>query len=411
VIRIGVGSRGVVHSFSNPKVYIINIGYSCLNRDCRDGEGDLKITQVLNLCPPREIQFTANHVIRSEVPIPCFIVWTNFSLLLKRQSDYLPGEGIIGGHAESLSYKLRYQLPIGVPPIHLLKMPFFDFEGYKIHYTVTGSETNPPVLLVHGWIISSRIYDSLVAALVPQYRAIAVDLVGFGQSASPDTCPYYILEGYNKLIYALLKHLSIPKIAWIGWSMGGVLALSFIKKHRDIISSLVLIASTPVGIVAENTSEFPEFPATMSSSIITEWMESIRTDYPTFCSTLVLSCFPEYTGTTPMPVYVKNALEDGMKISGQAAYEVLRNIVFDTDFRRTMGDIKIRCLVICGKKDQLTPPGVSEWMFEHLGSEEKKLVLFEDVGHAPFVGPSAEKCACEILTFMEAEKSQTSPPK
>jgi hypothetical protein len=99
--------------FQQSKVYIINIGYSCLNRDCRDGEGDLKITQVLNLCPPREIQFTANHVIRSQVPITCFIVWTNFSLLLKRQSDYLPGEGIFGGRAESLSYKLRYQLPSG----------------------------------------------------------------------------------------------------------------------------------------------------------------------------------------------------------------------------------------------------------------------------------------------------------
>jgi len=306
-------------------------------------------------------------------------------------NTYINKVPILNGYSAAGSAKLH-------------KMPFFDFESHKLHYSVSGAETSPSVFLVHGFIVASRVFDSLVAALTPNYRVISMDFLGHGESARPDTSPLYTADGFHKSIHALLQHLSISKTVLMGWSMGSKLAFEFARKYPDLISSLVLIGTTPMMVAPDDTTEFPALPHSAALALL----ENIRTSYSTFYEPFVLGCLPEYTpGTIPVPTYVQNALEDGKKLNGRIASEIFYNMAVDGDVRSTVGEINTRSLLICGTKDQLTPVAASEWMVEHLGGEAK-LVLFEDVGHTPFVGPSGEKCIGEILKFIEMDRSEAS---
>ena len=71
------------------------------------------------------------------------------------------------------------------------------------------------------------------------------------------------------------------------------------------------------------------------------------------------------------------------------------------DFRSRIPEIKIRTLIIHGGKDILTPPAAGQWMFHHLGTSDKKFILYEEAGHAVFLGPTADQFNRDVEVFLE----------
>jgi len=57
---------------------------------------------------------------------------------------------------------------------------FLELEGTWVRYGVTGG--GPPVVLVHGWLSSSRIWDQLAGRLAQRFTVYTLDLSGFGDS-------------------------------------------------------------------------------------------------------------------------------------------------------------------------------------------------------------------------------------
>jgi non-heme chloroperoxidase len=80
--------------------------------------------------------------------------------------------------------------------------------------------TGEPVLLIHCWPLSSRIWEAQVPALVDAgYRVIAYDRRGFGWSSQPwEGYDYDTLAGDLR---ALLEHLDVRDATLVGYSMGG----------------------------------------------------------------------------------------------------------------------------------------------------------------------------------------------
>lgn len=98
----------------------------------------------------------------------------------------------------------------------------------------------PPVVLLHGYPTSSHLWRDLAPMLAPHARAIAPDLIGYGDSAKPDGADLHIRAqaGY---VRELLGHLGIGEFAVVGHDIGGGVAQLLALEGG--VKALVLIDS------------------------------------------------------------------------------------------------------------------------------------------------------------------------
>lgn len=100
--------------------------------------------------------------------------------------------------------------------------------------------TGEPVLMLHGLGGTKASFLPTVNALAPQYRCIAVDLPGFGDSAKPIGAPYHA-PYFARAACAVLDALEIERAHVIGHSMGGRAALEMGMRHAERTGALALL--------------------------------------------------------------------------------------------------------------------------------------------------------------------------
>src|SRR5215212_6384301 len=116
---------------------------------------------------------------------------------------------------------------------------YLELEGNWIRYSVTGG--GPPVVLVHGWLSSSKIWGLLVERLAQRFTVYTLDLAGFGDSDKPIS-GYGIRYG-SRLLYAFCAHFGLSRAAVIGHGIGGTMAVKLAADHPDVVGRLVLVAA------------------------------------------------------------------------------------------------------------------------------------------------------------------------
>ena len=106
-------------------------------------------------------------------------------------------------------------------------MPYFDFDGHRLAYTIYGSG-NRPVVLLHGQLLSQTMQEALAKSLAERgQRVINMDLLGHGKSDRPDDMSLYSMGQYAEQVLALLDHLELEKAVVAGTSLGANVALEF----------------------------------------------------------------------------------------------------------------------------------------------------------------------------------------
>ena len=99
-----------------------------------------------------------------------------------------------------------------------------------------------PVLFVHGNVSSSLFFQTTLLALPPEYRGLAVDLRGFGDTDPEKVDATRGLSDFADDVAALADALELPRIHLVGWSMGGGIALQLLSEHPERLASVTLIA-------------------------------------------------------------------------------------------------------------------------------------------------------------------------
>jgi len=112
----------------------------------------------------------------------------------------------------------------------------------QIHYAECGSADADVVLLLHQTPRSWVEYRAVLPLLGGRYRAIAMDTLGFGDSARPDSPG--TIERWAAVAAELLTHLGIPHAHVVGHHTGGVIAVELAAAHPELVHTLVL-SSTP----------------------------------------------------------------------------------------------------------------------------------------------------------------------
>ncbi len=111
-----------------------------------------------------------------------------------------------------------------------------------VHYEVLGR--GRPLFFIHGWVGSWRYWIPAMQAASISYRAYAIDLWGFGDSAkNPEK---YVLTRQIDLLYEFCSKLGIGKIALVGHSLGAAVGLNFAIKYPASVDRLMLIG-LPLG--------------------------------------------------------------------------------------------------------------------------------------------------------------------
>src|SRR6266571_1536004 len=126
--------------------------------------------------------------------------------------------------------------------------------GVQLRVAESGPATGEPVVLLHGWTASLYMYRHVLALLPSSgLRVLAPDLRGFGLADKPVTPDAYTLDAYLADTAALLDALRLDRVALVGQSMGGGIALQFALRMPARLTRLVLINPTglaPVSYVA-----------------------------------------------------------------------------------------------------------------------------------------------------------------
>jgi pimeloyl-ACP methyl ester carboxylesterase len=114
------------------------------------------------------------------------------------------------------------------------------YKNTKIAYSETGKGN--PVMLLHGFLENSNMWNELIPELSKNNRVICIDLLGHGETA----CLGYVhtMEEMADAVFHVVQELKVEKTIVVGHSMGGYVALALAELYPMVINGLVLMNST-----------------------------------------------------------------------------------------------------------------------------------------------------------------------
>ena len=122
-------------------------------------------------------------------------------------------------------------------------MPLAAVNGINVYYEDHGSGF--PVVLMHGYSASSRMWQGQVEPVSASYRLITFDMRGHGQTDSPTDQAAYSEAAVVGDLHELLKMLGVSKAVIGGLSLGGYMSLAFNLAHPEMVQALVLCDCGP----------------------------------------------------------------------------------------------------------------------------------------------------------------------
>ncbi|MBI4202695.1 MAG: 2-succinyl-6-hydroxy-2,4-cyclohexadiene-1-carboxylate synthase [Chloroflexi bacterium] len=117
--------------------------------------------------------------------------------------------------------------------------------GVHLNLEDWGAPGGPPVLALHGFTGSAATWWFLAEAICNRYRLLAVDVQGHGGSDSHPDPRLYTMERTVQALEEVLDRLDLERVHWLGYSMGGRIALSAAVALPDRTASLVLESASP----------------------------------------------------------------------------------------------------------------------------------------------------------------------
>src|SRR5689334_25405900 len=117
-----------------------------------------------------------------------------------------------------------------------------DVTASGVRLRVAEDGSGPPVVLLHGLFVDHSSWDGVIASLCSDFRLIAPDLPGFGESEKPPASRFpYGVDAFSEAICDLYAALEVGRAAVVGHALGGGVALALAARHPELVSRLVLI--------------------------------------------------------------------------------------------------------------------------------------------------------------------------
>jgi pimeloyl-ACP methyl ester carboxylesterase len=184
-----------------------------------------------------------------------------------------------------------------------------------VHYEVLGR--GRPTIFLHGWVGSWRYWIPSMQAASVSFRAYALDLWGFGDSAKNTS--YYSIDQQLSLLEEFLEELGIGKIALVGHGLGAVIALLYAARHPAAVDRILAVSPPPSESAIQSRlrlatpAELADWLLGRSSATEAAWLEAPKADPRAIALSLVslqsldLAALPARAG---VPCLIVHGLDD-----------------------------------------------------------------------------------------------------
>jgi pimeloyl-ACP methyl ester carboxylesterase len=257
--------------------------------------------------------------------------------------------------------------------------------GYKLHYPEAGR--GEPIILLHGSGGEGARWMPTIQGLAPNFRVIAIDQVGFGESDKPLTI--YHTGVFAGFLAQFMKTIGVPKATIMGQSMGAGVALYLAVHHPEMVERLVLVDGGGFRAAAGTPATPPNWHNRQIANAGTleesrEYLEKLYYDHSFVTDKLV---------------------EQNLILRLRSAYTVES---MQTASDRGLGGvsedevraIKAPTLLIWGMNDPLSAVANADKLNAAIKNSRK--VLFEKAGHYPFL-EHADKFNQAVLEFLKSQ--------
>jgi pimeloyl-ACP methyl ester esterase len=276
-------------------------------------------------------------------------------------------------------------------------MPFLSHGGVSLRYDRAGA--GPAVLFIHGWASNRTVWERQVQALRGRHTVLTVDVRGHGESSHPRTG--YSLDALAGDLEHLVRALGVPRLAVVGWSMGGLLAQELARRMGERVSALGLVSTTAGGFTdAKNPLAEPARAAEMKAAL--------AADFRGFVRDLAVNVFKEGAASPLLP-WLVSQMQKTPPHAAAACFETM----LAADLRPHLKKLKVPTAVLHGRHDALTTLAGAELLAKEI--PDARLTVFETSGHAPHLEePEAFNAALAALLGPElstpAARSAPSAP-
>ena len=241
-------------------------------------------------------------------------------------------------------------------------------------HTETRGE-GPELVLLHGWGMHSGVWGAWQDLLCERFRVTAVDLPGHGLSA------YSGERGLGDWADQVLA-VAPRRARWVGWSLGGLVAMAAAQQDAPRLRGVVLLASTPRFVVAH------DWPMAMAASLLVDVAQQLATQPERTLKRFVALQLQGSDGAGEALRELRARLRsrpDADAAALQAGLVLLR----EADLRPVLRTSSVPLHWLLGAHDRLIPAGVRH-AFPALQAQ-----VIDTAGHAPFLShPRA--CARQV---------------
>jgi pimeloyl-[acyl-carrier protein] methyl ester esterase len=231
------------------------------------------------------------------------------------------------------------------------------------------SGSGPDLVLVHGWGLHAGIWDSFVPLLEPYFRILRVDLPGHGSSRWADETT---LDDMTAAVLAVAP----ANAAWLGWSLGGLVAMRAALQAPARVRALLLLASTPCFVRRDG------WQCALLPALLDTFAAELQQDYlRTLNRFLALQVRGSDQGGAVLRQLRSQLLAKGepVPVALQAGLDILRN----TDLREDIGALACPALVMAGERDTLVPGAAARATADLMPNAVVEVIA--GAGHAPFI--------------------------
>jgi len=235
----------------------------------------------------------------------------------------------------------------------------------SVSYNDEGKTGDPVLIFIHGFPFNKSMWNKQTEALKENYRVIAYDVRGHGNSDAGTED--FSIDLFAEDLLNLMDALKIDKAMLCGLSMGGYIALNAVENYPDRFDALILSDTTC-------TADTPEAKEKRMKTI-----ESIRKDgVEKFADESVKNLFaPESFSTKKLEIaavkeMIVNTTEESLCKTLRAFYERKETC-------SKLPDIYVPVLIMVGNEDKITPLTAAQFMNEKI--KDSLLSIIEHAGH------------------------------
>ena len=240
-----------------------------------------------------------------------------------------------------------------------------NVNGHSLNYFVKGADDGQPVVFIHGFPFSHRMWEPQLEALPHRYRAVAYDVRGHGDSEVGHG--QYTVELFVDDLIGLLDHLAVDRAVVCGLSMGGYIALRAVERHPERFRGLVLCDT-------RSEADTDEAKVKRAGTIAAVRSRGV----PAFAKEFVkLVLAPRTIKANPAVVQMTREMITATDPVGVCG--TLLALAARTDTTPALPAMNLPALILVGEHDTLTPPTDAQAMARAL--PEAALHVIPDAAH------------------------------